>query len=56
VDASVAWAWEFKGKGISASNIGKMLGVSRPPVYRYLLQAARRVVSRPGNIPGWFPR
>ncbi|WP_442854397.1 helix-turn-helix domain-containing protein [Arthrobacter sp. EPSL27] len=27
----------LKGKGISASDIGKMLGVSRATVYRYLL-------------------
>jgi hypothetical protein len=28
---------ELKGKGISASDIGKMLGVSRATVYRYLM-------------------
>lgn len=30
-------AKELKDKGISASDIGKMLGVSRATVYRYLL-------------------
>jgi DNA invertase Pin-like site-specific DNA recombinase len=36
-DAGAARAKELKGKGISASDIGKMLGVSRATVYRYLL-------------------
>ena len=36
-DAAAARAKELKGKGISASDIGKMLGVSRATVYRYLL-------------------
>ena len=36
-DAAAARARELKGKGISASDIGKMLGVSRATVYRYLL-------------------
>lgn len=35
-DAAAARASELKGKGISASDIGKMLGVSRATVYRYL--------------------
>jgi DNA invertase Pin-like site-specific DNA recombinase len=36
-DAAVVRAKELKGKGISASDIAKMLGVSRATVYRYLL-------------------
>jgi DNA invertase Pin-like site-specific DNA recombinase len=36
-DAAAARAKELKGKGISASDFGKMLGVSRATVYRYLL-------------------
>jgi len=36
-DAAAARAKELKGKGVSASDIGKMLGVSRATVYRYLL-------------------
>jgi len=36
-DAAAARAKELKGKGINASDIGKMLGVSRATVYRYLL-------------------
>jgi DNA invertase Pin-like site-specific DNA recombinase len=36
-DAAAARARELKGKGINASDIGKMLGVSRATVYRYLL-------------------
>lgn len=36
-DAAAARARELKGKGIIASDIGKMLGVSRATVYRYLL-------------------
>jgi DNA invertase Pin-like site-specific DNA recombinase len=36
-DAGAARARELKGKGISAADIGKMLGVSRATVYRYLL-------------------
>jgi DNA invertase Pin-like site-specific DNA recombinase len=36
-DAAAARAKELKGKGISASDIGKMLGVSRATYYRYLL-------------------
>ena len=36
-EAAAARAKELKGKGISASDIGKMLGVSRATVYRYLL-------------------
>ena len=36
-DAAAARAKELKGKGISASDIGKMLGVSRATIYRYLL-------------------
>jgi DNA invertase Pin-like site-specific DNA recombinase len=35
--AAAARAKELKGKGISASDVGKMLGVSRATVYRYLL-------------------
>jgi DNA invertase Pin-like site-specific DNA recombinase len=35
-DAAAARARELKGKGISVSDIGKMLGVSRATVYRYL--------------------
>ena len=35
-DAAAARARELKGKGIGASDIGKMLGVSRATVYRYL--------------------
>lgn len=35
--AAAARAGELKGKGISDSDIGKMLGVSRATVYRYLL-------------------
>ncbi|MET3923770.1 recombinase family protein [Arthrobacter sp. UYEF20] len=36
-DAAAARAKELKGKGVSASDIGKMLGVSRATVYRYLI-------------------
>jgi DNA invertase Pin-like site-specific DNA recombinase len=36
-DVAAARAKELKDKGISASDIGKMLGVSRATVYRYLL-------------------
>ena len=36
-DAAAARARELKGKGISASDIGRMLGVSRATVYRYLI-------------------
>lgn len=36
-DAAAVRAKELKGKGISASDIGKMLGVSRATVYRYLV-------------------
>ena len=36
-----------QGKGLSASDIGKMLGVPRATVYRYLLLAIRRT---------WQPR
>jgi DNA invertase Pin-like site-specific DNA recombinase len=36
-DAAAARAKELKGKGINASDIGKMLGVSRATVYRYLI-------------------
>lgn len=36
-DAAAGRAKDLKGKGISASDIGKMLGVSRATVYRYLL-------------------
>jgi DNA invertase Pin-like site-specific DNA recombinase len=36
-DAAAARAKELKGKGISASDIGRMLGVSRATVYRYLI-------------------
>ncbi|MEO3935090.1 recombinase family protein [Micrococcaceae bacterium Sec7.4] len=36
-DVAAARAKELKGKGISASDIGKMLGVSRATVYRHLL-------------------
>ena len=35
-DAAAARAKEPKGKGISATDIGKMLGVSRATVYQYL--------------------
>ena len=35
-DAAAARGKQLKGKGISASDIGKMLGVSRATVYRYL--------------------
>ncbi|WP_246527750.1 helix-turn-helix domain-containing protein [Pseudarthrobacter albicanus] len=35
-DAAAARAKEPKDKGISASDIGKILGVSRATVYRYL--------------------
>jgi DNA invertase Pin-like site-specific DNA recombinase len=35
-DPAAARARELKGKGISAGDIGKMLGVSRATVYRYL--------------------
>ena len=35
-DADAAKARELRGKGISASDIAKMLGVSRATVYRYL--------------------
>jgi DNA invertase Pin-like site-specific DNA recombinase len=38
VDATAAArAKELKGKGISASDVGRMLGVSRATVYRYLV-------------------
>ena len=36
-DAAAARAKELKDKGIAAGDIGKMLGVSRATVYRYLL-------------------
>ena len=36
-DAAAARAKGLKGKGVSASDIGKMLGVSRATVYRYLI-------------------
>lgn len=36
-DAAASRAKELKGKGISAADIGKMLGVSRATVYRYLI-------------------
>jgi len=36
-DAAAARAKELKGKGISARDIGKMLGASRATVYRYLI-------------------
>jgi DNA invertase Pin-like site-specific DNA recombinase len=36
-DAAAVRAKELKGKGIRASDIGKMLGVSRATVYRYLI-------------------
>jgi len=36
-DAAATRAKQLKGKGISASDIGKMLGVSRATVYRYLI-------------------
>jgi DNA invertase Pin-like site-specific DNA recombinase len=36
-DAAAARAKELKGKGINARDIGKMLGVSRATVYRYLI-------------------
>lgn len=36
-DAGAARAKELEGKGISASDIGKLLGVSRATVYRYLI-------------------
>ena len=36
-DAAVARANELKGKGVSPSDIGRMLGVSRATVYRYLI-------------------
>src|SRR6476661_5550535 len=35
-DAAAARVRQLKGKGVSASDIGKMLGVSRATVYRYL--------------------
>ena len=35
-DAVAAKARQLWDKGIAASDIGKMLGVSHPPVYRYL--------------------
>jgi DNA invertase Pin-like site-specific DNA recombinase len=35
-DAAAARASSLKAKGLSASDIGKMLGVSRATVYRYL--------------------
>lgn len=35
--ADAARAKDLKGKGISATDIGKMLGVSRATVYRYLI-------------------
>lgn len=40
-DSAAARAREPKGKSISASDIGKMLGVSRATVYRYLLYVLR---------------
>ena len=36
-DAAAVRARQLKGKGIGAADIGKMLGVSRATVYRYLL-------------------
>jgi len=36
-DAAAARARELKDKGINARDIGKMLGVSRATVYRYLI-------------------
>jgi DNA invertase Pin-like site-specific DNA recombinase len=36
-DAAAARARELKGKGIGVADIGKMFGVSRATVYRYLL-------------------
>jgi DNA invertase Pin-like site-specific DNA recombinase len=36
-DAAAVRAKELKGKGVTASDIGKMLGVSRATVYRYLI-------------------
>ncbi|WP_364748792.1 recombinase family protein [Arthrobacter sp. LAR12-1-1.1] len=36
-DAAAARAKELKGKAVSASDIGKMLGVSLATVYRYLI-------------------
>jgi DNA invertase Pin-like site-specific DNA recombinase len=36
-DAAVARANELKGKEVSPSDIGRMLGVSRATVYRYLI-------------------
>jgi AcrR family transcriptional regulator len=35
-DAAVAKANEHSGIGVSPSDIGRMLGVSRATVYRYL--------------------
>jgi predicted transcriptional regulator len=35
-DADAAKARQLRGKGIAATDIAKMLGVSRATVYRYL--------------------
>jgi DNA invertase Pin-like site-specific DNA recombinase len=39
-DADAAKACQLRGKGIAATDIAKMLGVSRATVYRYLADDA----------------
>ncbi|SDL41095.1 recombinase family protein [Arthrobacter sp. ok362] len=50
-DAAAARVRELKRKGISASDIGKMLGVSRATVCRYLLDATPSKA-----VDGEYPR
>ena len=42
-DADAAKARQLREKGITATDIAKMLGVSRATVYRYLTEAASLV-------------
>jgi DNA invertase Pin-like site-specific DNA recombinase len=46
-DADAAKARQLREKGIAASDIAKMLGVSRATVYRYLSDGLRRPPSSP---------
>ncbi|WP_354190944.1 recombinase family protein [Arthrobacter sp. UYCu712] len=55
-DAAAARAMELKGKGVSAPDIGKMLGVSRATFYRYLILATfRRRAETSGNPATAWP-